>query len=255
MPLTRARCNGCHEPLGDPPGSPVVARCVRCGSDVTVPILGDGQPAFFDASTGAMDFLHWLAAAKAAMTSGRLGVAVGRCGSCRAALQIAFDAPVSLKCPHCAETRTGRAVDLLVDQWTEPWVAFSDGATNAEYRVECLRDADGTAAGCAGCDMPTPPNDPSARCVRCGAVTWLPADGGARVQMGVRGSGEQHGRPYRVVLSLAAAERVVPREGGRIAAMASGGRAMSMTALGCAITTFLVALFVGVVVIAVRLFK
>ncbi len=30
---------------------------------------------------------------------------------------------------------------------------------------------------------------------------------------------------------------------------------MSMTALGCAITTFLVALFVGVVVIAVRLFK
>ncbi|MFO0680126.1 MAG: hypothetical protein U0169_26625 [Polyangiaceae bacterium] len=160
----------------------------------------------------------------------------------------------ALPCPHCGDVRTGRAAELLVDQWTEPRGSRSATARRTPSTAWSSSATPTASPGCPGCDARTSTTDPASRCNACGAVTWVPAEGGGRVQLGVRATGERSGTPYRAVYSLAMAERVVPREGGRITAMASGGRAMSATALGCAVATFVVALLVGVGFIAARLF-
>jgi hypothetical protein len=84
MPLVRARCNECSQPLGDPPYVRMPMQCTACGTHAMLSFAADGQPADFDASFSPGRLLRWFTAARLAMASGTPGVAVGACPRCDA---------------------------------------------------------------------------------------------------------------------------------------------------------------------------
>src|SRR5689334_20798697 len=121
MPLARARCATCTEPLSDAPHVEIPTRCGVCGHAAPVAFGADGQPAAFETSFTPRALAAWFAAARAAMARGAPGIALGACARCRAPLVASSRQPVSLPCPHCRTPVSGAAADILVDQWPEPW--------------------------------------------------------------------------------------------------------------------------------------
>src|SRR5262245_9973939 len=119
MPLARARCTTCSEPLGDAPHVAVPMRCVTCGTSQTLMMGADGQPASFEAAFTPLQLAAWFGAARAQMANGTPGVAVGACVKCHAPLAVSSREQVSLPCPHCQTPVTGEASAVLVDQWPE----------------------------------------------------------------------------------------------------------------------------------------
>jgi DNA-directed RNA polymerase subunit RPC12/RpoP len=201
-------------------------------------MAADGQPTDFDAAFGASALLAWFRAARMAMAGGTLGVAIGACGRCRAPLALRADERVALACPHCAHPCGGDAVDVLVDQWPEPWAQVEGGGMSLEYRLSLTGDREGTPAGCAACGLPTPAGDQASRCPRCGATTWISRpspDGARRVQLGVRIDGTRAGRPVHALVPVTAGEAALHRDA-TLGTSAEAGRSMlGLTGLGCAI--------------------
>ncbi len=254
MPLSRARCPACTLPLGDPPHAILPVRCGRCGLTSQVAVAADGAPAAFDVAFTPNKLVAWFAAARVALGQGAPGIAVGACSACAAPLSIADDAPVTLPCPHCAEPVSGRAVDVLVDQWPEPWTKVEGGGLELEYRLGLFDDKTGIAAGCATCGSPTPPNDPAVRCIRCGAATWVVRPGGARVQLGARVNGTRGTRPYNAVVPIGQAEAMLRQDATLGSSDRSGGAALGITGVGCAILiALLVVAILGIVLLVVTL--
>jgi hypothetical protein len=252
MPLARARCTACSEPLGDPPHVAFPAPCRACGLAQSLAIAADGQPADFDAGFRAIDLLRWFAAARAAMASGQPGVAIGACKRCASPILLSSRAPVTLPCPHCANAVTGAAADVLVDQWPEPWARVEGGGLSLEYRLAIVDDRTGITAGCAACGLPTPPNDPSTRCARCNAVTWVSrgsGDDARRVQLGVRVDGTRAGRPFSQLVSIAQGEAMLRADAAMGTTAESGKSILGLTGIGCAIAvgiTLLVAFGIAI---------
>lgn len=262
MPLLRARCEACKQPLGDDPPATLSVVCPSCRASVPVRVAADGQPSAFDASFDPTRFLRWLASARAQMARGAIGVAVGSCPRCASALVVSSRDEVRLPCPHCQTEVVGPGAKVLVDQWPEPWTRVGGGggsaASSSEYRVTEVDDRSGVTAGCAGCGAPTPPNDPATRCARCGAVVWVERPGPPedptprRVQLGARVDGTREGRPFNTVVSLPQAEQMLRRDLMMDATATSQSSLLGVTGLGCAIAVA-VAILLGVVIaIAVR---
>src|SRR5262249_8289978 len=135
MPLARARCPACSEPLGDPPHVPVPCRCGACGAQESVPFGADGQPASFETMFAPGALLRWFAAARHAMATGKPGVALGACSRCKSPLVVSSRAPMRLPCPRCGVPVEGEAANVLVDQWPEPWCKVDGGGLSLEYRL------------------------------------------------------------------------------------------------------------------------
>ena len=238
MPLARARCTACSEPLGDAPHIPLPMRCTQCGESTLVEVGADGQPVDFDAAFTPVDLLRWFAAARAAMAHGQPGIAVGACKRCRAPLVVSSHQSVSLPCPHCRVPVAGEAAQVLVDQWPEPWARIEGGGISLEYRVAIVDDSTGVTAGCATCGLPTPPNDPAMRCPRCQRVIWIDrptANGPQRIQLGVRVSGTRGGRPFNQLVSMAQSEAMLRSDAAAGTSAESGKSMLGLTGLGCAI--------------------
>jgi hypothetical protein len=233
MPLVRARCRACTLPLGDPPHVALPVTCARCGVAASVTFAADGQPVDFDPAFAATRLLGWLGSARLAMTSGMLGVALGACPRCASPLLVSSHHPASLPCPHCGEAVAGPAASVLVDQWAEPWARVEGGGLQLEYRLALLEDRTGLSAGCAACGAPTPPEDPSTQCARCGAVTWVPRDA-SRVQLGVRVDGMRDGRPFKAVVPIVQGEAMLRADAARGTKGQSGSSLLGVTAIGCA---------------------
>ncbi len=218
-------------------------------------MAADGQPDDFDAAFTVPALLRWMVAARAAMAAGSPGVAVGACERCRAPLLLSSREPVALPCPHCAEPVTGGAAETLVDQWTEPWARVEGSGASLEYRLAVVDDRGGATAGCAACGLPTAARDPSMRCGRCGAATWVTRveRGGAtrRVQLGVRIDGARAGRPVHRLVSVAEGEVTLRRDGALGTAAESGRSLLGLTGIGCAIAIGLAVLMAFAVTIAI----
>lgn len=244
MPLARARCAACTLPLGDPPHTPVVARCMRCGRPGHVLVAADGQPSELDTSFAATRLLEWFGAARVAMANGTPGVALGACGACGSPLVLSSRDPVTLPCPHCKEPVSGAAGDVLVDQWPEPWTRVVGAGMELEYRLALLDDAEGLSAGCAACGLPTPAADPAVRCARCGAATWVARPGGKRVQLGVRVNGTRGGRPFNGIVPICQAEHMLRSDAALGSTDRSGQTILGLTGVGCAIAASLVVLMI-----------
>jgi hypothetical protein len=241
MPLARARCTACSEPLGDPPHVPLPMRCAACSEQTLIAMGADGQPADFDAAFTPMDLLRWFAFARAGMARGQPGIAVGACKRCRAPLVLSSRQPLSLPCPHCRTPVSGEAAQVLVDQWPEPWSRIEGGGISLEYRLAVVDDSTGITAGCATCGLPTPPNDPATQCARCGQVTWAARETPdtskrpQRTQLGVRVDGTRNGRPFNQLVAIAQAEAML-RNDAAIGTSAESGKSMlGLTGIGCAI--------------------
>ena len=258
MPLLRARCEACKQPLGDPPYVTVTLPCPSCRAPCEVRLAADGQPADFDASFNASRFLQWIASARVLMARGTIGVAVGSCARCSSAVVVSSREDVTLPCPHCATPVVGAAAKVLVDQWPEPWTRVEGGDLSLEYRVAEIDDRAGVTAGCAGCGAPTPANDPATRCARCGATTWVERPGPPedptprRVQLGVRVDGTRAGRPWSGIFSLPQAEQMLRRDVTVGSTAASGSSLLGVTGIGCAIAVAVVVLIGVVIAIVAR---
>ncbi len=239
MPLARARCQACSEPLGDPPHVPVACRCGACGREARVPFGADGQPASFETMLAPPALLRWFVAARHAMVHGRPGVAIGRC-ACGAPLVLSSRAPVALPCPHCRAPVDGEAAAVLVDQWPEPWCKVEGGGLSLEYRLAVVDDTTGVTAGCAACGLATPANEPEMRCRRCNAVTWVPRAGGRRVQLGVRIDGTRAGQPFKALVPIAQGEQRLRVDAMLGASSESSQSMLGITGVGCAIAAALV---------------
>ncbi len=238
MPLARARCPECSEPLADPPHIHVPMGCQFCGRGSSLVFAADGTPVDFDASFTPQRLQTWFSAARRAMASGTPGLAVGFCGSCGMPMAISSKQQVSLPCPHCKKPLEGKAEELLLDQWVEPWTRAEGGGLSLEYRLAWVDDSTGITAGCAGCGAPTPADDPAVRCRRCGAVCWVERGEGDqkhRAQLGVRVDGTRQGRPFNVLVSLAQGEAMLRADTNVGAASSSSSSVLGITGIGCAI--------------------
>lgn len=252
MPLIRARCGECSQPLADPPFVMVPMRCTACGHDCALQFAADGQPAEFDASFTPARFSKWLAAARRAMATGMPGVAVGICPRCDAPLVISSRTAVSLPCPHCKKAVEGTAEQVLVDQWPEPFTKIESGPTmSLEYRLTWNDDASGIPGGCPSCGTPSAPDEPNGRCRRCGAVAWI-ARGDKRVQLALRVDGTRHTRPAKATVSLAQGDAMLRSDQVLGASADSGSSLLGVTGVGCAIAFALTLLLVLVIVLAVH---
>src|SRR5580692_3004147 len=218
MPLVRARCRACTLPLGDPPATELPVPCARCGVVAKVRVGADGQPAEVDPAFTETRLLGWLGAARYAMASGHLGVALGCCAACGSPLVVSSRQPVSLPCPHCGEVIQGGAAEVIVDQWTEPWARVQGGGMDLEYRLVALPDDAGISAGCAV----------------CGAVTWVPR-GTGRLQLGVRVDGVRADKPFKSLLPIAHGEGMLRGDALRGTSGRSGSSLASATGVGCAV--------------------
>jgi len=243
MPLVRARCRACTLPLGDPPPSALPVRCGRCGASTQVRISGDGQPVDLDTTFSEMRLVGWLGAARFAMASGHLGVAVGCCGACGSPLVVSSQQPVSLPCPHCGEATQGAAAEVLLDQWTEPWTRVEGGGMNLEYRLVALPDQAGVSAGCAVCGAATPATDPSSVCAQCGSATWV-ARGEGRLQLAVRVDGTRADKPFKMLLPIAQGEAMLRADAVRGTSGRSGSSLLGATGVGCAAAVAAIVLLV-----------
>lgn len=262
MPLIRARCEKCSQPLADAPHIPIAMACVACHRPCQLTFAADGMPADFDAAFGGQRLLRWLNAARRAMMTGTPGVAVGACSACDWPLVVSSKTPVALPCPHCKHPITGSAEDVLVDQWCEPWARVEGGGLSMEYRLGWVDDSTGVTAGCANCGAPSLADDPSMRCRRCNAVAWIkrrsPEDETkeTRQQLGVRLDGTRKGLPYRGLFSIAQGEAALRSDmatGGGSAG--SGSSAMGVIGLGCAITLAITVLLAVVIWIFATVIK
>ena len=240
MPLARARCQTCSEPLGDPPHVPVPCRCGACGSDAPALFAADGQPAAFETMFEPAALVRWFGAARHAMASGRLGVALGACAKCHAPLVVSSREAVRLPCPHCQTPLQGEAATVLVDQWPEPWCRVEGGGLALEYRLATVDDTTGVTAGCAACGLATPANEPGTHCRRCNAVTWVLRGTGRRAQLGVRVDGTRAGHPFKALVPICHGEQMLQRDAVTSASAESGRSLMGITGVGCAIGTALV---------------
>jgi hypothetical protein len=198
-----------------------------------VRVAADGQPADLDPAFTAPRLLAWMGAARVAMASGSPGIAVGACTACGTPLVVSSREPVSLPCPHCGEVAQGTAAERLVDQWTEPWARVEGGGLQLEYRLAVVEDKTGLSAGCPVCGVPTPATDPRSQCAQCGAVTWVPRDGG-RVQLGVRVDGVRDGRPFKSLLPILLGETMLRADAMKGTTGRSGSSLLGATGLGCA---------------------
>ncbi len=243
MPLVRARCRACTLPLGDPPPTALGVRCNRCGLAATVPVAGDGQPTDFDPAFTPSRLMGWLASARVAMASGSPGIALGACSGCGSPLVVSSREPLSLPCPHCGEAGPAPGADVLVDQWTEPWTQVEGGGLQLEYRLAVIEAKSGLSAGCAVCGGPTPANDASTTCPRCGSVTWVERNGD-RMQLGVRIDGVRDQRPFKVLVSIVQGESLLRADSMRGTTGRSGSSMLSATGIGCATAIAVVVLLV-----------
>jgi hypothetical protein len=239
MPLARARCPTCSEPLGDPPHVALPMRCAACGVPSTVLFGADGQPAALEASFTPQQLLAWFSAARMQMARGTPGVAVGACAKCHAPLLLSSREPVSLPCPHCHTPVTGEAAAVLVDQWPEPWAKAEGGGLSLEYRLAQVDDTTAITAGCAACALPTPVNDPALRCRRCNAVTWV-TRGARRLQLGVRIDGTRGGQPFKALVPICQGEHMLRHDAALGASSESGRSLLGITGVGCAVAAALV---------------
>ena len=260
MPLTRARCEQCSQPLADPPYVPIDLSCVACGRANRLPFAADGQPADFNAAFGASRLMRWFAAARMSMAGGVPGVAVGACASCDWPLVVSSRAHIQLACPHCRAPVQGAAEEVLVDQWCEPWAHLEGAASAVEYRLAWVDDSTGVTAGCAHCATPTAADDDSMHCRHCGAIAWVRRSAplgshapgpSSRQQLGVRADGTRGNLPYRALLPIVQAEHALRADIAASGANAgSGSRTMGVLGIGCAIAAALIgaAILVGVIV-------
>ncbi len=216
--------------------------CIACNRPCQLMFAADGMPADFNASFGGQRLLRWFNAARRAMMTGTPGVAVGACTACDWPLVVSSKTAVALPCPHCKAPVSGVAEDILVDQWCEPWARVEGGGLNMEYRLAWVDDSTGVTAGCVNCGAASNADDPSMQCRRCSAVAWIkrkaPADETkeSRQQLGVRLDGTRDERPFRGLLSIAQGEAALRSDMARGGGSAgSGGNAMSVVGLGCAI--------------------
>ena len=255
MPLLRPRCPSCTKPLGDPPPVPITVACPQCRLTNVVTISADGQPALFDVAFTPARLLQWIRAARAAMMRGAPGVAIGACSRCASPLVLSSKADLALPCPHCKEPVRGTAAALLVDQWPEPWAHVASAAMSLEYRVTSIDDNTEPTAGCPGCGAPTPREDPSNVCRRCGVCIWvtreadLDGDGAPekrRMQLGVRVDGTRQELPANAVVSLAQGEAMLRQDSALAAASESGASLTNIVGIGCAIAAALTIL--GIIV-------
>ena len=106
-------------------------------------------------------------------------------------------------------------------------------------------------AGCAACGAPTPPNNPSGACERCGAAAWIHREAG-RVQLGVRIDGMRDMRPFRVLVSIVQGESLLRTDAARGIAGRSGTSLLGATGIGCASAIAVLTLLVLGVWIAVH---
>lgn len=262
MPLVRARCQACSEPLGDAPHVPIRVACSGCGTPHTVPFAADGQPAESDAAFPPERLARWIESARASMARGAVGIALGPCGRCGSALVLSSRAPLRLPCPHCQVPVEGPAGALLVDQWPEPFSKVDAGPDHQmEYRLVVLDARGEQAAGCAACGQPTPPADPSMTCRRCRAVIWVERDGPPedpgthRVQLGLRADGLRAGRPFKELLSLAQGAVRFRADAAHGRSARSGTSLLGVTGIGCAVAIALMVLFAVTVAILVKAMK
>ena len=261
MPLIRARCHACAQPLGDAPHVAIPLSCRSCGLALSIVLAADGQPVDFDAAFAPMRLLHWFASARAAMARGAVGVAIGKCSRCDAALVVSSRDHVSLPCPHCRTPIEGPAASILADQWPEPWARASGGGIALEYRVAVVDDAGGMTAGCAACGLPTDAKDPTMTCRRCNAVVWVERPGPAeqqatrRIQLGVRIDGTRDDRPFNALVSLAQGEQMLRSDAALGASAASGSSLLGVTGIGCAVAIALIVLLGVMVAILVHFAK
>ncbi|WP_394820963.1 hypothetical protein [Pendulispora albinea] len=259
MPLVRARCQACTQPLGDPPHLPLSVPCSACGVPNTVAFGADGQPADFDVAFEPARLFRWFASARTAMARGAVGIALGACSRCSSALVLSSRQALSLPCPHCQAPVEGTAGSLLVDQWPEPFgIVASGAALHLEYRLSVLEDRAGISAGCAACGAPTPPNDPRSRCVRCNATTWVERPGPPedptprRVQLGVRIDGVRGGQPYHAIVPILQGEQLLRSDIVQGTSARSGSRMMGLTGIGCAALFAFTLLFAVLIAILVH---
>lgn len=216
---------------------------MQCRLTNVVTVGADGQPALFDVAFTPARLLQWVRAARSVMMNGQPGVAVGACSRCAAPLVLSSRAPLELPCPHCREPVRGTAAQLLVDQWPEPWTRVEGGGISLEYRVASIDDTTEPTAGCAGCGAPTPREDPSNRCRRCGACIWVERetdfDGDGvvekrRMQLGLRIDGTRQDRPADALLSLAQGEAMLRSDNAHGSSASSSSWIGSYFAIGCA---------------------
>jgi Zn finger protein HypA/HybF involved in hydrogenase expression len=236
MPLARARCTTCSEPLGDAPHVAVPMRCVACATAQTLMMGADGQPASFEAAFTPPQLAAWFGAARAQMANGTPGVAVGACTKCHAPLAVSSHHNVSLPCPHCRTPVAGEASAVLVDQWPEPWAKAEGGGLSLEYRLAVVDDATAVTAGCARCGLPTPANDPATRCRRCSAITWV-TRGPRRYQLGVRVDGTRQGHPFKALVPICQGEQMLRHDAAIGASSESSRSLIGITGIGCAAGT------------------
>ncbi len=255
MPLLRPRCSSCTRPLGDAPPVPLTAACVSCGLSNIVLVSADGQPAQFDVAFTPTRLLQWVRSARAAMMRGTPGVAIGACVRCGSPIVLSSRAELALPCPHCREPVRGEAGAVLIDQWPEPWARVEGGDLSLEYRVASIDDKTEPTAGCASCGAPSPREDPSDRCRRCGACIWvvrdadLDGDGTAerrRIQLGVRVDGTRQGRPANALVSLAQGEAMLRSDSMLATNAASGKSTEAVFGIGCAVAFGLFILICGI---------
>ncbi len=219
MPLARARCAACSQPLADPPHIPVPVRCGACGWGSNVAVGADGQPTELVPAFATGRLLEWFAYARDRLARGALGVALGICPRCRAPLTLSPDQPLSLPCPHCKAPRAGSAADLLVNQWTEPWAKVEGADMDLEYRLATM-------------DEPTAAGGP---------------------MLGVRVSGTRSGRPFHALVPIAQGEAMLRADATRGASAVSSQSLLGITGIGCAAMIGLATLLFGAIVVAIKL--
>jgi len=264
MPLTRARCSFCSQPLADEPHIHVPMACAACGRQTSLVFAADGQPVDFDAAFPPHRLLSWMAAARRAMASGTPGIAVGCCAGCNMPLVISSKQPVTLPCPHCKQAVQGPAEKVLVDQWPEPWSKIEAGGISLEYRLTWVDDSTAITAGCSGCGAPSAADDPANQCPRCRSVTWVERDvedeqtnaiTKRRMQLGVRVNGMRQDRPYNVIISIPQGEATLRSDNAMSSSASSSSSLLGVTGIGCAVAVALMVLFVIGIAILVHFSK